>query len=818
MQQHPEIVTGVDTKDSWCQIRRVIRLAEKVRLETKDIIDSFLRELQISKANNFVANHAKIDIVCGTIKLEEEWSKWELYWYYARLAAVTQFGGSFGTFNEDGKEYAEWMIKHVLDSKAMRSFWEYKNYDLNEIVKGKNLSWLYHRTLLLDSLIQFSPKNLKTQKIMDKICHLLFRKSNGDQRSEAKQAVQERDGDCFEKTKHPICAVSKDIRKRFVDHNESRELITTDQRAILQFTRQYNVLKLAERLRKARNDLLSKESDQKICDFDENNTVSGYTSEYCERCDQGLDENFPFQEIERALTRGNDSATAFRVSLLIRLLGGRYINGSFSSNPRWILSFREGVRYVLERQSSDPDACWHDVRALRDEEDFWVHPYIPLLCILDLGPRILLPHLHQLTNACELSLSALRTRLKYFKRKDGILASFEKERDSFDIIMASLSLSMATYDRLRDLLSDSVLDSLGAETQAIFSIQKETSAEHPDEEKSKGDYKDKEEKKYLPFPTALRFGKNIQYGVVNLWENGSEERPGAILIYGPPGTGKTTIAKTLAQQLNAVRKVEHSGKDASPWRFLEITPADFAREGSDKIVACAERIFTLLKDVRRCVVLLDEMEEFIQARTPSADKNSRLITTAFLPLLQEVVKRKESILVVATNFVSNIDPAVTRRGRFSLILPLGPPDKKTRGEIIYKKLETWGKITSDNRFKDTIEKYRKVIIDNIDEIAKYTMGYTHLEIETFLHEMLAKIQKLPHSIRDKDIIRSAWCVRAEQVPTSLSNRTGCDWYTFANETKRYIRETPELEKEEYWNAYNKNYWSEPPLPKDAFSD
>jgi hypothetical protein len=84
----------------------------------------------------------------------------------------------------------------------------------------------------------------------------------------------------------------------------------------------------------------------------------------------------------------------------------------------------------------------------------------------------------------------------------------------------------------------------------------------------------------------------------------------------------------LAQNLND--ELAQMSRNTA-WRFLELSPADFARDGSDQIVASAESVFSLLFQVRRCVVLMDEMEEFLRARDIDTQKESRLVTTAPSP-------------------------------------------------------------------------------------------------------------------------------------------------------------------------------------------
>ena len=475
-----------------------------------------------------------------------------------------------------------------------------------------------------------------------------------------------------------------------------------------------------------------------------------------------------FRALEQLLTRGRQAA-AIEVAARIRLLGGRYASGQSVCEPWWRTSFDEGIKYVLTQQEDSGEWSMAD---LRRSATPLIHKFMPLVAILDLGQDVLLPHLDSLVAASSRAVGgALRDLEQWVARISEVTDEPSARSVRYSLhairdIAGALALGTMVNTRIRDLVSESLLTLMGATEPA------------PDYE-------------WEDIPDSLGFRNSVATGVIQKWTSGDNMRPGAVLIFGPPGTGKTSIAKLIAEQLNRGLFPAGSPDPEARWRFLEFTPADFARDGADRIVARAERIFSNLRRVRRCVVLLDEMEEFLIARTPGTDKDSRLVTTAFLPLLQETVRSREIILVVATNFVGRIDPAVTRRGRFDMILPLGPPHHDAREAIVA-------------RAADRIAHTMNLPSPELTKVlATYTMGYSYSEIQDFLRELDSWLAG-PHPTIDRpSLVVELWRLRQERIPTALSGGPGASWQAFADEARRYSRPQP---------PEDPDYWKEPPLP------
>ena len=146
--------------------------------------------------------------------------------------------------------------------------------------------------------------------------------------------------------------------------------------------------------------------------------------------------------------------------------------------------------------------------------------------------------------------------------------------------------------------------------------------------------------------------------------------PAAVLLFGPPGTGKTSFARAIASRLS--------------WAFVELHPS-LLGQGTQGAVALRQALGELLH-VDRLVCFIDEADEIASDRAERPDNQP--IVNELLKVVPTFKARPERLMVMATNSIASIDPALLRPGRFDLIIPIGAPDEMGRAELATELLPT----------------------------------------------------------------------------------------------------------------------------------
>lgn len=190
--------------------------------------------------------------------------------------------------------------------------------------------------------------------------------------------------------------------------------------------------------------------------------------------------------------------------------------------------------------------------------------------------------------------------------------------------------------------------------------------------------------------------------------------PNGMLLYGPPGCGKTFIARKLADEIC--------------FNYKEISPADVGSTYVHGTQLEIKRIFDDAINNAPTLLFIDEIEALVPNRKNSdVSFHYKSEVNEFLTQLDQCGK-KGVFVVGATNFISNIDTAILRPGRFDKKIFVGPPDLEARVEAL--------KIHMEGRPHENIQWVF---------LAEMAENYTFAEIEHVVNEAarIAILMKSP---------------------------------------------------------------------------
>lgn len=172
---------------------------------------------------------------------------------------------------------------------------------------------------------------------------------------------------------------------------------------------------------------------------------------------------------------------------------------------------------------------------------------------------------------------------------------------------------------------------------------------------------------------AMVWGENLVSDIAE-WRTGRiawRDVDCGLLLSGPPGTGKTLFASALARSCGA----HFIGTSSAQWQ---------AKGHLGDMLGAMRKSFRDARDNAPSVLFIDEIDAIGDRRTFTGDyvSYSVQVVNALLELLDGTDEREGVIVVAASNFPQNLDPALKRPGRLDRHIVIELPDQVARAQMI----------------------------------------------------------------------------------------------------------------------------------------
>ena len=215
--------------------------------------------------------------------------------------------------------------------------------------------------------------------------------------------------------------------------------------------------------------------------------------------------------------------------------------------------------------------------------------------------------------------------------------------------------------------------------------------------------------------------------------------PKGVLLYGPPGTGKTLLAKALANELDA--------------HFTVINGPEIMSKYYGESEKQLREIFDEASKNTPAIIFIDEIDSIAPNRDDVSGEAERRIVAQLLTLMDGLKGRGNVVVIAATNRPNSIDPALRRPGRFDREIPINPPSREGRLEII--DVHTRGMpLVTQKDVEKTKGKYNSSDIVDLQKIAEVTHGFTGADLEVLSKEAAMRALKkwIPDLVKFEDTI------------------------------------------------------------------
>ncbi|XP_033104756.1 26S proteasome regulatory subunit 4 [Anneissia japonica] len=146
--------------------------------------------------------------------------------------------------------------------------------------------------------------------------------------------------------------------------------------------------------------------------------------------------------------------------------------------------------------------------------------------------------------------------------------------------------------------------------------------------------------------------------------------PKGVILFGAPGTGKTLLAKAVANQTSAT--------------FLRVVGSELIQKYLGDGPKLVRELFRVAEEHAPSIVFIDEIDAIGTKRYESNSGGEREIQRTMLELLNQLDgfdSKGDVKVIMATNRIETLDPALIRPGRIDRKIEFPLPDEKTKRRI-----------------------------------------------------------------------------------------------------------------------------------------
>jgi len=155
-----------------------------------------------------------------------------------------------------------------------------------------------------------------------------------------------------------------------------------------------------------------------------------------------------------------------------------------------------------------------------------------------------------------------------------------------------------------------------------------------------------------------------------LYEELGIRPPKGVILYGEPGTGKTLLAKAVANETSAT--------------FFRVVGSELVQKYAGEGPKLVRELFRLADEHAPSIVFIDEIDAIGHKRIETSSGGKREVQRTMLEMLNQLDgfdTRSEVKVILATNRIESLDPALIRPGRIDRKIFFPFPDSATKRRI-----------------------------------------------------------------------------------------------------------------------------------------